>query len=92
METRLYTLSACLATPLQRKLRRKLYRVTLAVRLDSTFRNDYRYFFKPCKLQPGTGMCDMSLAAYNGLIYPTLRDKLQEKLHRVTLALKKETS
>ena len=36
-------------------------------------------------------MCNMSLATNEGFLFPMLRDKLTEKLHRVKLALDKKS-
>ena len=75
-----------LATPLQYKLQRNLYRVTLAVELGSSFCDDFRDFLKPLQVQPEIAMCNMSRATYNGFLFSTLRDKLQGNLHHITLA------
>ena len=42
-------------------------------------------FWKHHKLQPENAICTMPLATSNGFLFPALRDKLQEKLHRATL-------
>ena len=43
-----------------------------------------------CKLQPEIATCNVTSATCNGFSFPTLRDKLQEKLHRVIPALELE--
>ena len=49
--------AACLATPLQHKLKRKLHRITLAVKLGSTFSTIAEIFLNRCKLHPETKTC-----------------------------------
>ena len=78
--------AAFLATPLQHKLQRKLHLLTLAVKLDSTSCNDCRNFLEP--LQVAAQDCNVYYVSCNlqRIFFSTLRDKLQGKLHHVTLA------
>ena len=57
-----------------------------AKELGSTFCNDCMDFFIGCKLQLAIATCNVSSATYNRFLFPTLPDKLAEKLPRIAIA------
>ena len=86
--------ASCLACAMQRKLSL----VTLAVEIGFTFCDEFFkslqvaardcnvVFLNHCKLQPEIATCNTSPEICNAFYFPTLRDRLQGKLHHVTLA------
>ena len=92
--------ATCLATPLQHMLHRKLHRETLTVELDPTIRDNCRDFLKPLLAVARDCKCIFEIIASYSLrlqrvtdllqlamgFFPTLRDKLQGKLHLATPA------